>query len=336
MPRRSRVSLEDIADLRTLSWAFWRAGRGKRDRREVREFEADIDRRLTRLGDEIRSGRPRVGDYVSFVVRDPKRRIIHAPRFRERVLHHAMMKHMEPVFERSLVDDTFACRFGKGTLRAVHRAQEHLRRYPWFVKIDVRRFFDSVDHEVLLRMLRHRFKDPRVIDLARTVVASYRTDVGKGLPIGALTSQHFANSYLASTDRFLIERLKVRGMVRYMDDILWWCDSRAEARASLRTMHEFLGDEAALEIKPSTQVQRSTSGVTFCGFRVFRGALRLTRRRRSRYVAARAFWETAYGDGRIDAQDLQHGYDSALAITRHADASSWRREQLRRVPAPDV
>ncbi len=164
-----------------------------------------------------------------------------------------MMAHMGPVLDRALVDDTFACRVGQGTLAAVLRAQKLLRRHPWFVKVDVRAFFASVDHAMLRAILSRRFKDRGLLSLCDRVLATTPDGAGRGLPIGALTSQHFANTYLDALDRHLLEGLRVRAMVRYMDDVLWWCDDRDEARRTLAEVREFLLRERALEVKPDAR-----------------------------------------------------------------------------------
>mgnify|MGYP002378202041 CR=1 FL=1 len=259
-----------------------------------------------------------------------------APCFRDRVMHHALMAHMGPVLERSLVADTFACRVGKGTLAAVLRAQHHLRRHPWWVKVDMRAYFASIDHGILRDLLARRFKHPQLHALCARVLAATPDGLGRGLPIGALTSQHFANVYLDALDRHLLEHLKVRGMVRYMDDVLWWCESQTTARVTLEEVRGFLWRVRRLALKPDVRIGQSAQGVTFLGFRVLPGQLRMALRRRRRYTAARRRWEQRYAAGAVDARVLQAGYDAALAITAHADAVAWRRAELARRPPVDA
>lgn len=268
----------------------------------------------------------------AFRIRDPKPRLIHAPAFRERVLHHAVMAHVGPVLDRALVDDTFACRQGKGGLAAVQRAQAHARRFSWYGKIDIRAYFPSIDHQKLCELLRRRFRDRALLALISRVIDAHHHTPGKGLPIGSLTSQHFANFYLAGLDRRLLEACRVRGMVRYMDDIVWWTDSGEAARAVMDDAIGFLRDRLGLEVKQPVQLGRSAAGLAFCGYRILPGALLLSRRRRRRYSEGRRKWESLYASGAVDAPTLQAGYASVLATTVHADAAAWRREQLRRQP----
>ncbi len=133
----------------------------------------------------------------------------------------------EPIFERRSIYDSYACRKGKGRLAAIDRAREFCRRNRFFLKMDIRRYFDSVNHEVLRSLLRRMFKDERLLQLFKQIIESYETTPGTGIPIGNLTSQHFANSYLGSLDRFIKEELRCRHFVRYMDDFVVWSDDRA-------------------------------------------------------------------------------------------------------------
>lgn len=336
MPKRSPVGIAEVADYSNLTHAFWRAARGHRDRREVVRFAADLERELTRLGDDLRDGRVPEGRWTALRVYDPKPRDILAPCFRDRVLHHALMAKMGPLIERSLVDDTWACRVGRGTHGAVRRAQQHLWRFPWCVKGDMRAYFASVDHGVLRAILRRRFKHPALLACCDAILASAPGTPGRGLPIGALTSQWFANLYLDGFDRYLLEQLRVQGMVRYMDDVLWWCPSRDAAQETLSAARAWLQRERGLELKPDARVVPAAQGVAFLGFRVRRGCLRLSARRMQRYRDARARWERRYARGELSDRALQAGYAAALAVTHGADARGWRRAQLRCRPTLDV
>ncbi len=159
---------------------------------------------------------------------------------------------------------------------------------------------------------------------------------GKGLPIGALTSQHFANYYLDGLDRYLLEELRVCAQLRYMDDILWWCESRARARETLDQVCRYARDQRLLTVKDNPQINRSARGVSFGGFRITPGEIRLSRRRRRRYQERRLAWEQAYAEGFIDALTLQRAYDAVHAITLPAQAGAWRGQNLKRFPPLDA
>jgi len=333
---RSAVGLAEVADWHNLVAAFHRAAKGASNRAAVQRFREGLFDELARLRKGILDENLPLGEMAAFRIQDPKPRLIHAPSFRERVLHHAVMAQAGPVLDRALIDDTYACRVGKGALAAVHRCQHLVRRHPWYVQIDIRGYFASIHHEILGRLLQRRFKDAELLRLMAHIIDAFHDSPGKGLPIGALTSQHFANYYLAPLDRRLSGDPRVRGLVRYMDDLVWWCDDHACARATLADAEACAGDELALAVKQPPRIGRGRDGLSFCGYRILPGALLLSRRRKRRYAQRRAYWERAYAQGRVDARAMQAGYSAVLGMTVHADATAWRREQLRRHPLEEV
>ena len=281
--KRAGELLEAIADPGNLRLAFWKAAKGKCAKADCRAFQEKLDANLAALRADLLAGQTRVGDYHYFTIHDPKERMICAASFRERVLHHAVMNVCEPVLERAAVFDSYACRKGKGQLAAVRRAEGYARQYGWFLKLDIRKYFDSVHHGVLQGLLRRKFKDASVLALLDQVLASYQTAPGRGLPIGNLTSQHFANFYLSPLDRFLKEDLRRRAYVRYMDDFVVWGESGAELRAVWREVEAFLAAELRLAVKPNVALNKTAFGMDFLGYRVFPKALRLARRSKLRF-----------------------------------------------------
>lgn len=335
MGSRSLVRLEDVAALDNLAMALWRASLGKRHQIAVRSFTDRLDRELAALQNDILSLTVAVGRVRVFRIRDSKPRTIHAPCFRERVLHHALMAHIGPVLERSPVEDTFACRPSKGAHAAVRRAQEQARRFPVFAKLDVRSYFASIDHAKLRGLIRRRIRGAPTLALVDRIIAAHESEPGKGLPIGALTSQHFANAYLDKIDRLIYEDRRL-GLVRYMDDILIFGPAPQAVRDAAEGAIALAREELALTIKPSWQVAWTGGGVPLCGFRIFPDRLLLSRRRQRRYTRARQRWEQAHGLGLVDSQSLQAAYAAVRAITAHAAAAPWRRSELGRRPPPDV
>lgn len=331
--KRTRITLAEIAATDNLALAAWKAARGKRDRPDVAAFLARLDRSLALLGAAILAGRVPYGRYRSFTIHDPKQRLIHAACFEDRVLHHAILNLAEPAFERALVPSTYACRPGRGVHRAVAHVQANLRRYPWFGKVDVDGYFPSIDHARLAALLAHRFKGAGFLELLGRIVDSFHATPGKGLPIGSLTSQHFANHYLDGADRFLLGHPLVCAHVRYMDDILWWGREKEHVQRVLEELRAYLQRERSLALKRAVQIHRSERGVTYCGYRVLRGAMRLTPRKRRRYAELRDAWEGAWASGQIDSLQLQRGYDAVHAITLHADSLGWRKRQLQVRPS---
>jgi len=331
--KRTRIELEDIAAYDNLALATWKAAQGKRKRPDVAAFLADLDSRLGRLAQDILGGAAPYSRYRSFHINDPKRRLIHAACFEDRVLHHAIMNLAEPVFERSLVPTTYACRPGKGVHCAVAQVQRNLRRFPWFVQVDVDGYFPAIDHACLGGLLARRFKGEAFMGLLWRIVDSYHARPGKGLPIGSLTSQHFANHYLDGSDRFLLNHPSVRAQVRYMDDTIWWCADKSAAKQVLGELRDWLADQRLLRLKPHVQINRSARGVTYCGFCVSPGTVRLTPRKKRRYRLLREQWEAAWLAGAIDSRQLQQAYAAVHAITLHTDSRSWRQRHLQLCPS---
>lgn len=330
--KRSKLSIEDVADWHNLAEAFARAARAAADRRPVEHYRSRLEQELAQLREGLLAGDFPVGRMRAFHIRDPKPREIHAPVFAERVLHHALMAGVGPVLERALVYDSYACRVGKGSHAAVLRCQAHMRRYDYFVQIDIHSYFSYIDHAVLMARLARRFKSKLLLQLVQRIVSAYESEPGKGLPIGALTSQHFANYYLADLDRLLLNHSGVRGMVRYMDDIIWFCDSREEARQQLGLVDAFLETQLLLHRKPDAVLRPSVHGTLFCGHRVLPGVIKLSRRKKQRYQSRRAYWENQFQSGHIDNQELQRNMASIIGMTRLADATGWRQAQLLRRP----
>ncbi|MDD5323002.1 MAG: reverse transcriptase/maturase family protein [Methylococcales bacterium] len=312
--QRNSIRLEQIADHENLLRATWKAARGKQHRPAVARFLDDLNGRLKHLADAILQEHAPLGRCRRFVIHDPKRREITAACFADRVLHHAIMNLAEPRFERMLVDSTFACRPGKGVHAAVEAVQNNLRRFPWLVQVDIQSYFPSIDHAILKKLLATRFKGAAFIRLLERIIASGEPSTsGCGLPIGSLTSQHFANAYLDSADRFLLNHSAVCAHIRYMDDIVWWCRSRQEATETLQLLRDFLWQSRKLTVKSTVQIRQSRQGLCFCGFRVRQGVVLPSSRKLSRYRAGLRRINTARAKADVSEQQAQRAYDNLLA-----------------------
>ena len=271
-------SLDDLASFGALLAAARRAARGKLSRPSVAALMADVERTVFGLESALQAGTWRPSPYRTFSIRDPKPRTISAAPFADRVVHHAISAAIEPTLEGRFVAESYACRKGKGTHRALARAQALCRRFAYVLKLDVHHFFESADHGVLLERLRPLFPEPRLFDLLRKIVehGAPGSPPGKGLPIGSLTSQHFANLYLDRADHHLVDTLQVPGYVRYMDDMLLFADDRAALWSTLGSLRRLLADELRLALREEvTRLAPTSEGVPFLGFVVYPGVLRL-------------------------------------------------------------
>jgi len=313
----SKVRLEQIAEPENLREAFLRAARGKGHRGEVIAFRANLDAELAAVRTDLLAGTVAVGKFSAFTIHEPKERRIHAPCFRERVLHHALVGPCEGDFERWLIDDSFACRRGKGRERALRRAEHHAGKHEWFLKLDVAKYFDSISHAVLLGEVRRRFRDARVVALWERIVSAYAHTPGCGLPIGALTSQHLANFFLGRADRFAKETLRVPGYARYMDDMALWGD-REQLRPARVAMENFLRDELGLKLKENWHLQPTRRGMDFIGYRVGPHGSRLARASRRRFVRKWIALERARESGAVGDSEAQRRVLALTAFVRVA------------------
>lgn len=308
---------EKITAPENLAAALKRAAKGKRDRTAVQRFLENADAELARLKHELESGLYHPSKYTQFKIMDPKPRIITCADFRDRVVHHAVCGIVAPLLENRFIDDSFACRVGLGSHRAVLRAQQFSRRYEYVWKADIRKFYDSVDHAVLLQMLVRRFREKRLHDLFHVLVESPfpGQQAGKGLPIGNLTSQWFANYYLDRLDHYLKEELRVPGYVRYMDDFAVWADSKEELFGIWSEARLWLLNDLKLELKESAcRIQPTCQGLNYLGLQVFPSILRLQgkRLRRTRRLVRQR--EQQFDAGELTETELAQCVGSAQGL----------------------
>lgn len=327
---RGRGLYQAIAEPDNLRLAFSKALKGKSDRQDVLEYRRHLDQNLADLRTQLLTDNIKAGDYRFFRIFDPKECSICSAPFRERVLHHAVMNLCEPVFERYAIYDSYACRPDKGLHRALKRAQQFSRNYPWYLKMDIRKYFDSIHHETLLHLLTRRFRDSRLMRLFEQVIRGYQTSPGRGLPIGNLLSQHFANFYLGLLDHYLKEECRVSAYLRYMDDFLIFGADREILKSALQKTETFLHDRLCLSLKDATQLNHSTFGIPFLGFRIYPHVVRLSPRSRRRYAQKIAYYEREEAAGRLSDAQLACRVSSLVSFTKAADAVGFRRLFLQR------
>ncbi|MBN1585424.1 group II intron reverse transcriptase domain-containing protein [Candidatus Uhrbacteria bacterium] len=271
---------------------------GKRSRGDVQEFGRNLMANLLDLHESLSDMSYRHGPYEEFVVCDPKRRVIHKATVRDRVVHHAVHRSLYPAFDRAFIHDSFSCRVGKGTHRALdrfaalaRRAGRNRSRTCWVLKGDIRRFFASVDHAILMRILGERVGDERLVWLTERIVGSFSTAgiPGVGLPLGNLTSQLFANAYLNEMDRFVKHELRAKFYIRYVDDFALLSADRRRLEGAILPIRGFLCERLRLELHPDKVFLKTlASGVDFLGWTHFpdhRTLRAATRRRMLRRIS---------------------------------------------------
>lgn len=264
-----------VVEFNNLYRAAHRAARGKSRVPIVRDFLLDLEPHLLVLQDQLKSGEYRPSAYREFTIHEPKQRIIRCAAFRDRVVHHAICGIIEPYLDRRLIFDTYACRKQKGTHRAIARAQQFARRNAYFLKCDISGYFGSIDHSVLIGQLERLFREQELLHVLRVIITSGGSP---GLPIGNLTSQHFANLYLSALDHFVKHQLKIKAYVRYMDDFLLFSPEKDRLRESLRNVDRFLSERLRLRLKESAlRLAPVHQGLGFLGFNIYPQLIRLKR-----------------------------------------------------------
>lgn len=255
-----------ICSYDNLEQAFHNASKGKGQRREVQEFAADLEGNLSRLEQELRSHTYQTSEYSIFVIHEPKERTIYKLPFRDRVVHWAIMQVVGQIWTSNLTRDVYACVKGKGIHPCLAKLRSDLRSDPegtaYCLKLDVRKFYPSINHDILKQVLRVKLKDPELLQLLDGII-----DSADGVPIGNYLSQFFANLYLSELDHLIKERLKVRYYYRYADDIVLLGADKESLRGHLVFINDYLNSERALDIKRNYQIYPVESrGIDFVGY----------------------------------------------------------------------
>lgn len=282
MARRWGNLIPLIAEPDNLRLAAWKAGKGKRNKPNIRKFYDNLDGELDHLRRGLLEGSTEVGIYHRFTIKDPKERVICAASFRERVLHHAIMNVCHERFDQYLPHQAFASRKNLGTTAAWAYAGRQQKKCKWFLKLDVRKYFDSISHAVLKQQLSRLFKDRGLLSLFDSILHAGAVRPGFGVPIGNLTSQYWANHYLGACDHFVLQTLKPVAYCRYMDDMVLWHQDKERLLQMEFMMKEFCRQELKLELKQPV-LQSASKGLPFLGYVFYPTKIRLNQRSRLRF-----------------------------------------------------
>lgn len=321
--KRAKDLIDKICASENLYLAFWKARKGKDAYNYVEKYRSKLETNLHRLAFDLKGGQISIGKYNYFKIFDPKERIICAAAFDERVLHHALMNVCHPVFEEYQIHDSYASRKGKGQYAALDRAYYFQKKYDWFIKLDVRKYFDSIDHEALLSILTKKFKEKELLEIFEKLLMSYCTDEGKGLPIGNLTSQYFANHYLAFSDHYVKETLQVKGYVRYMDDMVLWGNDKQSLLENAEKLKSFLFEYLKLNLKTFC-LNKTHFGLPFLGYVVYKHKLFLNQASRKRLKNKLKLYDKNLSTTNWSESTYQKRMTSLLAFAEKADSKTYR------------
>lgn len=332
---------EKIHDYENLFQAYLNARKDKRYRREVLEFSHNLESNLIKLQYELVNKTYKIGLHREFFVYEPKKRLITALPFRDRVVQWAIHQIIEPHFEKRFYYHSYACRPGKGAHLAVKNVQNELRRLErlpgktYYLSMDISKFFYRVDHDVEDRIYRRSFKDEKLLNLLKIIrVANgerfgiplgdhfyeQEREEGVGMAIGDLLSQLRAGVYLNEADQYIKHDMKVESFYRYMDDFLIISKCKNELREILEEVELFLGAELGLQLNNKTMIAPAAGGIDFVGYRIWSTHVRVRKSTAKRITRASRFFVKAFRNGWMTAGDIHARLMSFWGIIKHADA----------------
>ncbi|PIN80520.1 hypothetical protein COV11_03875 [Candidatus Woesearchaeota archaeon CG10_big_fil_rev_8_21_14_0_10_30_7] len=332
---------DELVALENLEIAFEKASNGKSFVSYVIEFEKKLKENLVKLQKELVSLTYKPLPLKSFVIFDPKTRLISKSDFRDRVVHHALIRVIEPIFDRTFISDSFANRRGKGTLKAVKRfdffkrkVSKNNSRECFVLKADVKHYFETVNHDILLSLIKKKVTDSRVIVLIERILSNYVSGGKKfvGMPLGNLTSQFFANVYLNELDQFVKHKLKAKYYIRYVDDFVILHENPRVLEDYKHKIDFFLKEKLKLELHPSKcKVMNLKSGVDFLGFRIFYYYKLLRKKNLRKFERVFEEMKKDYETGILDREQVIARIEGWFVYANNANTYKYRRHYMKLV-----
>ncbi len=342
--KRANNLFPQIISFENVLTASRKARKGKRFKASTARFERDLEKNILKIIEVLKNKTYRPGGYNDFYIYDPKRRMISAAPYFDRVIHHALINVIEPIIGRSFIHDTYACIKGKGTHKAVERYREFQKKNTYVLKCDIRKYFPSIDREILLSKVERKIKCPDTLWLVKEILDSRETDGEieyfpcdelftplsrrKGIPIGNLTSQFFANLYLNDFDHFIKEGLRARSYIRYCDDFVIFSNSKKWLAQLKSQMEQYLETLRLRLHRNKSRVYRVSDGVDFLGYRIYSDHTLVRKSVVKRYRRKLRKMVSDYKHGYIGLPDVKTSIQSWIGHVKHANSYELRRELL--------
>ncbi len=324
MPKTYNNLWKKIIDFENIFLAFKEARKGKRYKNEVLEFSNDLESNLISIQNELIWDKWKPGRWREFFVYDPKKRLIQAPPFKDRVVHHALVRIIEPLFERKFIYDSYACRAGKGTHKAMKRCVKFLRIIKrnhgkvYVLKADISKYFPSINRYILTQIIQRAIRCKKTLKLIEKIINI--DNEPKGIPIGALTSQLFANIYLDKLDHFVKDFLGVKYYIRYMDDFVILFHDKNYLKELYIEINNFLELELNLKLNPKTNIFSYKQGINFCGYRIWPTHI-LPRKRNIKKMRKRLkYLSKLYRKREITLNEFKSSLMSYLGYLKHCNS----------------
>ena len=323
-----------IISLDNLYLAWREFVRGKRSRSDVQEFEFNLEENILNLHHDLKNKKYQHSNYTSFYICDPKLRNIHKAEVRDRVLHHAIFRTFNPIFDKSFIFDSYSCRKNKGTHKGVNRLECFIRKVSnnhhnqvYALKCDIKKFFDSIDHNILFDLIKKKVQDSDTLWLIQIILNSFYTKPEKGLPLGNVISQLFANIYMNKFDQFIKHVLKEKYYIRYSDDFVILHQDRNHLRNIIQPIQDFLSNNLQLSLHPNKLIIRKTShGIDFLGY-VALPSYRVIRTKTKRRILRKIkLLKQELNNKLITEESFNQSLQSYLGILKHCDGYKVRKK----------
>jgi hypothetical protein len=328
--KRKGYIFEQLTDIDNLRLAFWNAQKRKCIKPDIVLFRKNLDANIVQIRNELLEDSFQFGNYHYFTVYDPKKRLICAATFNERVVHHAILNICATDFDNRQLPYSYACRKGKGTFAAVEQAAVYQKKHQWYLKLDVRKYFDSIDHKILFETVQNSYKDKKLLSLFYKIIDSYHAQDNKGVPIGNLTSQYFANHYLSFADKFAVEKLHIPAYVRYMDDMLLWSNDKNELLEKGKQFESFMEEHLKLTLKPFI-FNKVEHGLPALGFLLYPNQIRLNQRSKQRFSTKLQQYCALLEHNEIGESEFGRNVLALYGFINHANSRGFSKYIVRKI-----
>ncbi|MGV8168491.1 MAG: reverse transcriptase domain-containing protein [Candidatus Nanoarchaeia archaeon] len=333
--KNNQITYERLCSADNLDWAHRRARKGKTLKPYVIEFEKNLKENLLQLRTELIMQTYQPKPLETFILRDPKTRKISKADFRDRVIHHAICNIIEPDIDKTFISDSYANRLGKGSLNAIKRFELFSKKVSknnttacYVLKADIKHYFKTVKHKILLDILRRNINDENIIWLINIVLENHQTDkIGEGMPLGNLTSQFFANIYLNELDQYIKHELKAKHYIRYVDDFVIFSHNKEELEKYRQQIDIFLKRNLSLELHPEkTRIMNIKQGIPFLGIKIFPNHRALLSRNKRKFQNKLKQLKKQYNEKKINREQVIECFQGWLTYASNADSYKYRRQ----------
>lgn len=341
---------DDICTFENLYLAYKNARKNKRFREEVLDFSSNVEEYLMDIRKELVEQTYKVGKYREFFVYEPKKRLIMALPFRDRVVQWAIYQKLNPYYTKGYVTDSFACIEGRGAHQAIQRLHYWLKqvgRKPdkyFYLKLDISKYYYRVDHDALVDILSRKIKDIKLMNVLEDIIRCKTHSFGlpieatledidvrldnKGMPIGNLTSQMFANIYLNELDQYIKRKLRIHYYIRYMDDVIILHESKEELHKIKNQIEEFLMEKLKLNLNNKTAIRPVTLGIEFVGYKVWNTHIKLRKSTSLKMKRRLKYLKKQYEQGEIEFEDIRATMASYFGLMKHSNSYNLKSKLL--------